>query len=180
LTAPPQIYLVVVADGEGAYGSGAGNGPPVALDRPSAGHLIEPRLSTPVSNRNKKSPTARITLEDPMSEKTTTATETKTAEVKSPIEQMMGAWAMPKMGEMPGAEAFQAATKQQVDQLEKMLDEYTKHETKAMEQARNWMTEMTRLNQASMEYALSLQAESRKLWRQQLHQVASQVGTVKN
>jgi hypothetical protein len=42
------------------------------------------------------------------------------------------------------------------------------------------MTEMTRLNQASMEYALSLQAESRKLWRQQLHQVASQVGTVKN
>lgn len=115
-----------------------------------------------------------------MSEKTAAATETKTAEVKSPIEQMMGAWAMPKMGEMPGAEAFQAATKQQVEQLEKMLDEYTKHEAKAMEQARTWMTEMTRLNQASLDYALSLQAESRKLWRQQLHQVASQVGSVKN
>lgn len=132
-----------------------------------------------------------------MSDKNTAAADTKTtenkttenkaADVKSTIEQMMGAWAMPNLNnlpqmpnlkDLPGMQAFQAVTQQQVEQLEKMVDEYTKHETKAMEQARVWMSEMTRLNQASMEYALSLQNETRKLWRQQIHQVAQQVGKV--
>lgn len=123
-----------------------------------------------------------------MSDKNTAAetktTENKANDVKSTIEQLMGAWAMPSMSNLPnfntlpGAQAFQAATQQQVEQLEKMVDEYTKHEAKAMEQARVWMAEMTRLNQASMEYALSLQNETRRLWRQQIHQVAQQVGKV--
>jgi hypothetical protein len=123
-------------------------------------------------------------IEDTMSADKTTNTAAHTAPEAKTVETPFGNWAMPtfenlknlqNLQSVPGFEAVQKATRQQIDQLENMIDEYAKHEQQALDQARVFMAEMTRLNQASMEYALSLQTEARKLWRAQLHTAAKQV-----
>lgn len=107
-----------------------------------------------------------------MSTDKTPAADSKTTAPQSPF----GAWAMPAMPNLPsmpvipGVEAMQQAARKQLEQLEAMMDEYTSQEQKAVEQARHFAGEMVRLQQAGWDYALSLQAENRKLWRAQLQQ----------
>ena len=122
--------------------------------------------------------------------------ETKATENKT-VQTPFGAWAMPAMPQFPtfpempkfaqmpdfssmptvaaGVEAWQKNKRDQVAQVEKMMDEYSAQEKKAVEQARTWMAEAARLQQVSFDYAMNLQAESRKAWRTQMQQVMGQM-----
>lgn len=76
----------------------------------------------------------------------------------------------------PGVAAAQAQAKAQIEQVHKFIDDCAVQEHKAVEQFKNWLGEVHKLQGASIDYAVTLQAEARKLAKTQLEQLAKAVG----
>ncbi len=76
----------------------------------------------------------------------------------------------------PGMAAAQAHAKQQIEQVHKFIDDCAVQEHKAVEQFKTWLGDVHKLQSASIDYAVTLQTEARKLAKAQLEQLAKAVG----
>lgn len=76
----------------------------------------------------------------------------------------------------PAVQAMQSATREQLTQVQKTFDEVAAQEAKAVEQFKAWVSEVHKLQNASIDYAVALQNEARKAAQAQLQQLAKAVG----
>ncbi len=72
-------------------------------------------------------------------------------------------------------QAVQAATRQQIDQVHKVLEDVAVQEAKAADQFKTWLGEVHKLQVAGLDYAMALQTEARKLAKAQLDQMAKAI-----
>ena len=90
--------------------------------------------------------------------------------------QEMQAKLTQNLAQAPGMAAAQAQAKQQIEQVHKFIDECAVQEHKAVEQFKTWLGDVHKVQAASVDYAVTLQTEARKLAKAQLEQLAKAVG----